>query len=63
MQLREEVAKLTAMAEAADQADLPDGMSVPEELARREKRLAEIARARDHRGAGEGTLRTRESRA
>jgi transposase len=46
MQLREEVAKLTAMAEAADQADVPDGMSIPEELARREKRLAEIARAR-----------------
>jgi len=46
MQLREEVAKLTAMAEAADQADAPDGMSIPEELARREKRLAEIARAR-----------------
>jgi transposase len=46
MQLREEVARLTAMAEAADQADVPDGMSVPEELARREKRLAEIARAR-----------------
>jgi hypothetical protein len=46
MHLREEVAKLTAMAEAADQADVPDGMSVPEELARREKRLAEIARAR-----------------
>jgi transposase len=46
MQLREEVGKLTAMAEAADQANVPDGMSVPEELARREKRLAEIARAR-----------------
>jgi transposase len=46
MQLREEVSKLTAMAEAADQADLPDGMSIPEELARRDKRLAEIARAR-----------------
>ena len=46
MQLREEVAKLTAMAEAADQADVADGMSIPEELARREKRLAEIARAR-----------------
>jgi transposase len=46
MQLREEVAKLTAMAEAADQTDVPDGMSIPEELARREKRLAEIARAR-----------------
>jgi transposase len=46
MQLREEVAKLTAMAEAADQTDVADGMSIPEELARREKRLAEIARAR-----------------
>ncbi len=46
MQLREEVAKLTAMAEAADQADVPDGMSIPEELSRRDKRLAEIARAR-----------------
>jgi hypothetical protein len=46
MQLREEVAKLTAMAEAADQADVPDGLSIPEELARREKRLAEIVRAR-----------------
>jgi transposase len=46
MQLREEVSKLTAMAEAADQADVPDGMSIPEELARRDKRLAEIARAR-----------------
>jgi transposase len=46
MQLREEVVKLTATAEAADQADVADGMSIPEELARREKRLAEIARAR-----------------
>ena len=33
-------------AEAADQADVPDGMSIPEELARRERRLAEIARAK-----------------
>jgi transposase len=46
MQLRAEVAKLTAMAESVDQADVPDGMSIPEELARRDKRLAEIARAR-----------------
>ncbi len=34
MQLREEVGELTAMAEAADQADGADGMSIPEELAR-----------------------------
>jgi transposase len=45
-QLQAEVAALMAKAEAADQADVPDGMSIPEELARRELRLAEIARAR-----------------
>jgi transposase len=45
-QLRAEVAELLAKAEAADQTDLPDGLSIPEELARREQRLAEIARAR-----------------
>jgi transposase len=45
-QLRAEVAELLAKAEAADQAELPDGLSIPEELARRERRLAEIARAR-----------------
>ena len=43
---RAEVAELMAKAEAADRADLPDGLSIPEELARREQRLAEIARAR-----------------
>jgi len=46
VQLKAEVAELMAKAEAADQADLPDGMSIPDELARREQRLAEIARAR-----------------
>jgi transposase len=45
-QLQADVAELMAKAEAADQADVPDGMSIPEELARREQRLAEIARAR-----------------
>jgi transposase len=45
-QLQAEVADLMAKAEAADQADVPDGMSIPEELARRGKRLAEIARAK-----------------
>ncbi len=45
-QLRAEVADLMAKAEAADQADVPDGMSIPEELARREQRLAAIARAK-----------------
>jgi len=45
-QLQAEVADLMAKAEAADQADVLDGMSIPEELARREQRLAEIARAK-----------------
>jgi transposase len=45
-QLQAEVADLMAKAEAADQADVPDGMSIPEELARREARLAAIAKAR-----------------
>ncbi len=46
VQLQAEVAELMAKAEAADQADVPDGMSIPEELARREQRLAMIAKAR-----------------
>jgi transposase len=34
-------------AEAADQTDIPDGMSIPEELARREDRLEKLAAARE----------------
>jgi transposase len=45
-QLQAEVADLMAKAEAADQADVPDGMSIPDELSRREQRLEEIARAK-----------------
>ncbi|MGH8313189.1 MAG: transposase, partial [Gammaproteobacteria bacterium] len=45
-QLKAEVAKLLAQAEAADRADVPDGMSIPEELARREARLEAIAIAK-----------------
>src|SRR5271157_3717981 len=44
-QLKAEVAALLAKAEAADQAEVPDGMSIPEELARRETRLEKIAEA------------------
>ncbi len=40
-QLKAEVADLLAKAEAADQADVPDGLSIPAELARREERLAD----------------------
>ena len=45
-QLQAEVAELMALAEAADTANMPDGMSVPEELALREERLARIAEAK-----------------
>jgi transposase len=45
-QLKAEVADLMATAEAADQADVPDGLSIPAELARRETRLAAIAWAK-----------------
>ena len=45
-QLKAEVADLMARAEVADQADVPDGMQIPEELARRETRLAAIAEAK-----------------
>src|SRR5256885_583014 len=45
-QLQAEVAELMAKAEAADQADLPDGFSIPDELALREKRLRKLAEAR-----------------
>src|SRR5712691_3643089 len=45
-QLKAEVAELLARAEAADKADVPDGMSIPEELARCEKRLAKLSEAR-----------------
>src|SRR5216684_1585999 len=45
-QLKAEVAELLAKAEAADQTDIPDGLSIPEELARREDRLEKLAVAR-----------------
>jgi transposase len=45
-QLKREVRELLQRAEQADAADLPDGMSIPEELERREARLAAIADAK-----------------
>ena len=45
-QLREEVARLLALAEATDNEALPDGMSLPEDIARREDRLKAIAGAK-----------------
>jgi transposase len=45
-QLKAEVQELLALAEQADQADLPDGVSLPEEIRRREDRLAAMAAAK-----------------
>jgi transposase len=45
-QLKAEVAELLRQAEAADQADLPEGMNIPEELSRRTVRLKAIAEAK-----------------
>lgn len=45
-QIKAEVAELLKKAEAADRADIPDGMSIPEELARRNDRLTAIAAAK-----------------
>lgn len=45
-QIHAEVEALLRQAEEADEADLSDGMSIPEELARREERLDTIAKAK-----------------
>lgn len=45
-QLKAEVQELLALAEAADQSSLPDGMSLPDEIKRRADRLAAIATAK-----------------
>jgi transposase len=44
--LKAEASKLMKLAEAADGADIPDGMNLPEELLLREARLAKIAAAK-----------------
>lgn len=45
-QLQQEVKQLLLLAEHADEVEVPDGMSIPEELQRREQRLAAIAEAK-----------------
>lgn len=45
-QLQAEVARLLRLAESADQRDVPDGMDLPAEIARREERLQAIANAK-----------------
>jgi len=46
VQLKAEVQELLALAEHADQANLPDGVSLPAELKRREDRLQAMAAAK-----------------
>ena len=46
-QLQAEVKELLARAEDADQEPLPEGLSIPEELSRREERLAAIRQAKE----------------
>jgi transposase/IS5 family transposase len=45
-QLRQEVQELLALAESADRSELPEGLSVPAEIARREDQLSAIAAAK-----------------
>jgi transposase len=45
-QLRQEVEDLMRLAEAADNSELPEELDIPEELKRREERLAAIKRAK-----------------
>jgi len=44
--LKQEVQERLALAESADQSELPEGLSVPTELARREDQLQAIAEAK-----------------
>jgi len=46
VQLKAEVAELFALAESADQANIPDGVSLPDEIKRRVDRLAVMAQAK-----------------
>jgi transposase len=46
VQLKVEVQELLGLAEAADQSELPEGLSVPAEIARREDQLQAIAEAK-----------------
>lgn len=45
-QLQQEVAELLALAESEARAEVPDGLSIPEELAIRQARLARIQDAK-----------------
>jgi len=59
-QLEAEVRQLLARAEAADAEPLPEGLSIPEELSRREARLAAIRQAKAQIEAGAAERDARE---
>ncbi|KAF0146806.1 MAG: hypothetical protein FD187_3199 [bacterium] len=46
IQIKDEVSSLLALAEQADRTAVPDGMSLPEEIARRQERLEAMAAAK-----------------
>jgi len=62
-QLRAEVKELLARAESADAEPLPEGLDIPEELARRETRLQAIAAAKKEIEARAGERFAREQAA
>ena len=59
---RAEVQELLKLAEVVDQTPVADGMSLPEELKRREERLAAIAEAKAKIEARARALRARAGR-
>jgi transposase len=63
VQLQAEVAELFALAEEADQSSLPDGVSLPEEIKRREDRLAAMALAKTKLAARAAERHEREKQA
>jgi len=60
VQLKAEVQKLLALAEQADTTNIPDGMSLPQELKLRENRLAAMAQAKARIAARAGERYARE---
>lgn len=62
VQLKAEVGELFALAESADQANVPDGVSLPEEIKRREDRLAVMATAKTKIAARAAERHERETR-
>ena len=62
VQLKAEVAELFVLAESADQANVPDGVSLPEEIKRREDRLAVMAVAKTKIAARAAERHERETR-